>query len=337
MTPGLKNICIYGAGALGGTLAARLAEGLGEQVCVSVIARGAHLEKIRENGLQLHVAGEDKPSVVAVTATDNPADLPKQDLIITGMKGHQLPAAAEGIATLLSTHSRVVMVLNGIPWWYFHGDEKSERADHRLPELDPGNRLWDAVGPERVIGCVAYQGAEVVEPSVIRLPVRGRFILGEPSGDISADLTAISDLLTRAGVNIIQTADIRGEIWSKLMGNASFNPISALTRALSDRIVAEPALLGLMSRVMTEVHGIATALGHPPAQTVAERLKEAMTIGPHPTSMLQDLLARKPLEYVPLVDTVVRLAHMTGTPVPALETILALIGELDRQNRADAG
>ncbi len=329
----LKKICIYGAGALGGTLAARLAEGLGEKVIVSVIARGAHLQKIRENGLEVRVAGEEKPTIVSVNATDDPATLPKQDLVITGLKGHQVPAAAEGIAHLLGEHTRVVMVLNGIPWWYFHHDEKSGHADHRLPELDPGDRLWNAVGPERVIGCVAYQGAEVAEPGIIHLPARGRFILGEPSGEMSADLSAIVDLLTQANVKTVQTADIRGEIWSKLMGNASFNPISALTRAISDRIVTDPALLSLMSRVMHEVYAVASALGSQPPQTVEERLKEAMTIGPHPTSMLQDFLAQKPLEYVPLVEMVVRLGQMTETPVPALETILALVGELDRQNR----
>lgn len=328
-----KNICIYGAGALGGTLAARLVEGLGDTVSVSVIARGAHLEKIRENGLQVRVAGEEKPTIVPVHATDDPFSLPKQDLVITGLKGHQVPAAADGIAHLLSDHSRVVMVLNGIPWWYFHRDEKSGHAEHRLHELDPGDRLWNAVGPQRVIGCVAYQGAEVVEPGIIHLPARGRFILGEPSGELSPDLEAISGLLTEATVKIIQTDDIRGEIWTKLMGNASFNPISALTRALSDRIVTDPALLSLKSRVMREVHAVATALGSPPSQTVEERLVEALKIGPHPTSMLQDFLAQKPLEYVPLVAMVVRLAQMTETPVPALETILALVGELDRQNR----
>lgn len=329
----LKNICIYGAGALGGTLAARLVEGLGDKVTVSVIARGAHLEKIRENGLEVRVAGEEKPTIVPVNATDDPTTLPKQDLVITGLKGHQVPAAADGIAHLMAEHTRVVMVLNGIPWWYFHRDEKSGHADHRLHELDPGDRLWNTVGPQRVIGCVAYQGAEVVEPGVIQLPARGRFILGEPSGEISSDLTAIADLLTAANVKIIQTADIRGEIWSKLMGNASFNPISALTRALSDRIVTDPALLALKSRVMHEVHAVASALGNPPPETVEARLMDAMKIGPHPTSMLQDFLARKPLEYVPLVAMVVRLAQMTETPAPALETILALVGELDRQNR----
>lgn len=329
----LRNICIYGAGALGGTLAARLADGLGDQVAVSVIARGAHLEAIREKGLQIKVLGEEKPVIVPVNATDDPSSLPKQDLVITGLKGHQVPAAADGLAGLLSDGARVVMVLNGIPWWYFHRDENSGHADHRLQELDPGDQLWNAVGPQRVIGCVAHQGAEVVEPGVIQLPNRGRFILGEPSGEISQDLASISDLLSSAGLDIIQTPAIREEIWSKLMGNASFNPLSALTRSLCDRIVTDPGLLALMERVMTEVNTVATALGVKPAQSVEERLKEAMTIGPHPTSMLQDLIARKPLEYVPLVDVVVRLGQMTSTAVPALETILALVAELDRQNR----
>ena len=181
------SICIYGAGALGGAIAVKLASRLGDSATISVVARGAHLEAIRKNGLCLHEAGADGPINVRIAATDDPTTLPPQDLIITGLKGHQLAPAAEGMAALLKDDTRVVMVLNGIPWWYFHRDGQSGHAELQFNELDPGGKLWRLIGPQRVIGCVALQGAEVVNPGEIRLSNNGRFVLGEPSGEMSAD------------------------------------------------------------------------------------------------------------------------------------------------------
>ncbi|NTI48307.1 2-dehydropantoate 2-reductase [Agrobacterium rhizogenes] len=328
----LKNICIYGAGALGGAIAAKLASGLGEQARISVIARGAHLDGIRTQGIRLWEAGADKPLVAQVTATDDAAELPPQDLVITGLKGHQLGAAVPGIAKLLHAGTRVMMILNGIPWWYFHRDQQSGHAERQMEELDPNGDLWRSIGPERVIGCVAYQGAEVINPGEIELSNNGHFILGEPSGETSGDIEAIAALLKQAGVNISISPRIRDEIWSKLMGNAAFNPISALTRARMSEIMANPALSAMVGAVMREVKAVAEALGSKIAISIEERLERSRHIGPVRTSMLQDLLAGKALEITPLVGTVVSLGKLTGVATPTSATILALVTQLDQEN-----
>ncbi|MFB9952295.1 ketopantoate reductase family protein [Rhizobium puerariae] len=328
----IRNICIYGAGALGGTFAAKIASGLGEEVNVSVVARGAHLAAIRERGLSVIKEGEDAPLHVRVAATSDPSELPKQDLVITGLKGHQLADAAEGLASLLKDGTRVIMILNGIPWWYFHRDAESGHAERQLAELDPDSKLWRHVGPERVIGCVAYQGAEVIEPGTVKLNGDGRFFLGEPSGDLSRDLVTIADLLGRAGLTIIPTQRIRDAIWLKLMGNAAYNPISALTRARMDKIMENPPLVEQVAKVMAETKAVGEALGAVFSSGIQEALGRSGGFGPVRTSMLQDLLAGKPLEIVPLTGMVVALGKLAGVPTPTCETVLALTIQLDQEN-----
>ncbi len=330
-----KSICVYGAGALGGAIAAKLAAA-GNGVTISAVARGAHLKSIRENGLKLYEAGAEKPIKVEITATDDPYSLPKQDLIITGLKGHQLGDAAEGIAALLKDGTRVMMILNGIPWWYFHRDSQSPHAELQFEELDPAGRLWRLIGPERVIGCVAMQGAEVVNPGEIQLSNNGRYILGEPSGEMSDDLEGIKALLTTAGLNVSTTPRIRDEIWNKLTGNAAFNPLSALTRALMTDIMADPALYDMVGKIMNEVRAVGTALGAKFSITIEERLEQSRHIGAVRTSMLQDLLAGKALEIVPLSGMVVALGRLASVPTPVSETVLALVSQLDIENRRGA-
>jgi len=327
-----KSICVYGAGALGGAIAAKLAAA-GSDVTISAVARGAHLKSIRDNGLTLFEAGAEKPINVRIAATDDPASLPKQDLIITGLKGHQLGDAAEGIASLLKDGTRVMMILNGIPWWYFHRDSQSPHAELQFEELDPAGRLWRLIGPERVIGCVAMQGAEVVNPGEIQLSNNGRYILGEPSGEMSDDLEGIKALLTGAGLNVSTTPRIRDEIWNKLTGNAAFNPLSALTRALMTDIMADPALYDMVGKIMNEVRAVGGALGAQFSITIEERLEQSRHIGPVRTSMLQDLLAGKALEIVPLSGMVVALGRLSSVPTPVSETVLALASQLDIENR----
>lgn len=329
----IKSICIYGAGALGGAIAVKLASRLGDDVTVSVVARGAHLDAIRERGLSLHEADADRPINVRITATNDPTTLPPQDLIITGLKGHQLSPAAENMATLLKENTRVVMVLNGIPWWYFHRDTQSGHAELQLEELDPGGKLWHLIRPERVIGCVALQGAEVVNPGEIRLSNVGRFVLGEPSGEMSTDLETVAGLFAKAGLNVSTTPRIRDEIWSKLTGNAAFNPLSALTRALMTDIMADPSLFDMVGKIMKEVRAVGSALGAKFSITIEERLEQSRNIGPVRTSMLQDLLAGKALEIVPLVGMVVALGRTASVPTPVSEVVLALVTQLDKENQ----
>ena len=332
-----KNICVYGAGALGGAIAAKLASSTSAQTRVSVVARGAHLEAIRADGISLWEAGVESPLIAQMTATADAGELPPQDLVITGLKGHQLAAAVPGIAKLLHSGTRVVMILNGVPWWYFHRDRQSGHAEHQMEELDPNGDLWRLIGPERIIGCVAYQGAEVAAPGEIRLSNSGHFILGEPSGETTADIEAVAALLQQAGVKVSISARIRDDIWSKLMGNAAFNPISALTRGLMSDIMDDPALSAMVGQVMSEVKAVAEALGSQVAMSVEERLERSRQIGPVRTSMLQDLLAGKALEITPLVGVVVSLGRLANVPTPVSATILTLVTQLDRKNQQGAG
>ncbi len=330
----IKTICIYGAGALGGAFAAQIAHTLRGKVTVSVIARGAQLEAIRDQGLSVvYDDGEFPPISAQVIATDDPASLPPQDLVITGLKGHQLSAAADGIASLLHPHTRVMMILNGIPWWYFHRDQDTGFAERQLPHLDPGGRLWTLIGPERVIGCVAYQGAEVIKPGCTKLNGQGHFFLGEPNGELSADLQALAALLGEAGLDIRPTQRIRDEIWAKLRGNAAFNPISALTRALMVDLMANPGLAQMVRKIMNEVQAVGTALGCRFQRSADEQFASANGFGPVKTSMLQDLTAGKALEITPLNGMVVELGKLVDVPTPVCETVLALAQQLDTENR----
>lgn len=331
----LKNICIYGAGALGGNFAATIASGLGDQVKVTVIARGAQLAAIRNKGLTVVKAG--RADIVArVDATDDPYHVPPQDLVITGLKGHQLADAAEGIAALMKDGTRVINILNGIPWWYFHRDCESGFAERQLPELDPDGRLWSKIGPQRVIGCVAYQGAEVVEPGTTKLSGDGRFFLGEPSGEMSVDLENISALLQSCGFSISPTPRIRDEIWLKLANNAAFNPISALTRSRMDAIMANPQMALQVRNVMGETKAVGEALGAIYSKDLDTLVNRPGGYGPVRTSMLQDFLAGKQLEIMPLTGMVVALGKLAGVPTPTCETVLALTIQLDRENRRQA-
>lgn len=330
----IKTICIYGAGALGGAFAANIAHALEGKVDVSVIARGAQLAAIREQGLSVIYDNEAFPAISArVTATDDPSSLPPQDLVITGLKGHQLSAAADGIASLLHPQTRVMMILNGIPWWYFHKDEASGFAELQLPQLDPDGKLWTLIDPKRVIGCVAYQGAEVIQPGRTKLNGKGHFFLGEPNGKLSDDLQAVADLLGQAGLDIRPTARIRDEIWSKLRGNAAFNPISALTRTLMVDLMANPELAQMVRKIMNEVQAVGIALGCQFQRSADEQFASANGFGPVKTSMLQDLIAGKALEIIPLNGMVVELGKLANVPTPICDTILTLAQQLDVENR----
>jgi 2-dehydropantoate 2-reductase len=327
---------VFGAGAIGGALAAQMATAPGlAGVTVSLTARGAHLNAIQNGGLRLWRKGAEQPIVARVKASADARALGEQDLVITALKGHQLPAAAEGVAALLGPRTRVLTVLNGVPWWYFYADAASGRRDERIERLDPGGRLWDLIGPERVIGGVAFYGAEVIAPGEVRLNNDVRLTIGEPSGGSSDDLAATAALLERAGAAVTQSAQIRNDIWFKLIGNAAFNPISVLTRATLSDMGADEAVVAIIRLIMAEVKAVGSSLGARIVGELEERIAQSRRLGPFRSSMLQDFERGRPLETEPLIDAVIDLGRLTGVPTPTLQTIAALIGLLAKTARME--
>ncbi len=313
------KVCIYGAGAIGGLIGARLAR---TGARTSLVARGPHLAAMQANGLTL-VDGDER-FTVPVTATDDPAVLGPQDYVIVTLKAHQVPGVVPSLQPLLGPDTAVVMAVNGVPWWYFFG-LGGPHEGHRLQSVDPDDVQWRGIGPDRVIGCVVYPAAEVVEPGTVRLVEGDRFSLGEPSGARTPRIETLSKALIAAGLKAPVRPRIRDEIWIKLWGNLSFNPISALTCATLDAICADPGTRAVASTMMLEAQATAEKLGVRFAIPVEKRIAGAAAIGAHKTSMLQDLERGRTLEIDALVTAVQEMARLTDTPSPTLDTVLALV------------
>jgi 2-dehydropantoate 2-reductase len=313
------KVCVYGAGAIGGLLGARLAKA---GVEVGLVARGPHLAAMRERGLTLQA--EDGSFTVHPAATADPAELGPQDYVIVALKAHQVPGVVGAMQPLLGQRTAVVMAVNGVPWWYFHG-LGGPFAGHRLPSVDPGDVQWCGIGPERVIGCVVYPAAEVVEPGVIRLVEGDRFTLGEPSGEKTERIERLSRALIEAGFKAPVRPRIRDEIWVKLWGNLSFNPISALTHATLDAICADDDVRAVARTMMVEAQGIGERLGVRFGIPVDKRIAGAAAIGAHKTSMLQDLERGRPMEIDAVVTAVQEMGRLVGVPTPTIDTVLALV------------
>ncbi len=312
------RICIFGAGAIGGFLGAKLARAGAD---VSLVARGPHLAAMRERGLTLI---EDGVGVtVPVRVAEDPAALGPQDYVIVTLKAHSVPPVVPKLRALLGPGSTLVSGVNGVPWWYFHGVEGPLR-DRRLESVDPGGAQWEGIGPERVLGCVVYPAAEVAEPGVVRHIEGTRFSLGEPDGSRSARAVRLSEALAEAGLKAPVRPRIRDEIWVKLWGNLSFNPISALTHATLDVLCADPGTRAVARAMMVEAQAIAESLGVRFPIDVDRRIDGGAAVGAHRTSMLQDLEAGRPMEIDALVTAVQELGRLTGTPTPAIDTVLAL-------------
>lgn len=313
------RICVFGAGAIGGYLAAKLAQAGAE---VSLVARGPHLAAMRASGLTLIEEGER--STVAVNAADDARALGLQDYVIITLKAHSAPPAVPAILPLLGEGTTIVSGVNGIPWWYFYGLD-GPFADARLASVDPGDVQWTGFGPERMLGCVVYPAAEVIEPGVILHVEGNRFSLGEPSGEKSARAIRLSEALHAAGLRAPVRPRIRDEIWVKLWGNLSFNPISALTLATLDVLCTDPGTRKLARDMMLEAQSIAESLGVKFPVDVDRRIDGGAAVGAHRTSMLQDLEAGRPLEIDALVGSVQELGRLTGIATPTIDAVLALI------------
>lgn len=318
------KICVFGAGAIGGYMGAKLAA-VGAEV--SLVARGPHLAAMQANGLRLiEEAGE---STQAVTASDDPAELGVQDYVIVTLKAHSVPGVVPAMQPLIGPNTTIVSGVNGVPWWYFHKLE-GPFEDTRLDSVDPGNVQWDGLGPDRVLGCVVYPAAEVTEPGVVRHIDGNRFSLGEPSGEKSERALALSTALSAAGLRAPVRPRLRDEIWVKLWGNLSFNPISALTHATLDVICAEPGTRGVVRAMMLEAKEVGEKLGVKFPIDVERRIDGGAGVGAHRTSMLQDLEAGRPMEIDALVGSVAELARLTDTPSPTIDLVLALIRQRAR-------
>jgi 2-dehydropantoate 2-reductase len=289
---------------------------------VSLVARGAHLQAIRENGLKLLVGEEER--VAHAPATDDPKELGPQDYVIIALKAHSIPGAVESIAPLLGNDTAVVTASNGIPYWYFH-QHGGALQNSVLQSVDPDGKQWRFLKPERAIGCIVYPATEVVEPGVIKHVYGNKFPLGEPSGERTERVEKLSSLLTGAGFDAPVLDRIRDEIWLKLWGNLCFNPISALTHATLDVIASDPGTRAVARAMMTEAQTIAEKLGVRFRVDIERRINGAGRVGAHKTSMLQDLERRRPMEIDALVAVIQEMGQLTGTLTPTIDTVLALV------------
>lgn len=319
------RVCIFGAGAIGGYLAASLADV--ENVEVSAIARGAHLKAMRDKGLKL--VSKDSEKTVQLEASDDPADLGEQDVVIIGLKAHQAWETAEQLAPLLGPDTAVLTCQNGVPWWYFH-QLGGEHEGKTLSSVDPDARQWKVIGPERAIGCVVYPATEIAEPGVIKHVYGDKFAIGEPDGRTSERCQALSAVLEKGGLKAPILEDIRSEIWLKLWGNLCFNPISALTRQTLDIVASHPESRKTAKAMMEEAEQIGLALGASFRVDVERRIDGAAKVGAHRTSMLQDLEGEKPLEIDALVTAVQELGRITGVATPVIDIVLGLVKQLGR-------
>ena len=317
------RICIYGAGAIGGYLGVQLALA-GEDV--TLIARGPHLAAMRQNGLKLLIDGEER--VAHPRCTDDPAQVGPQDYVIVTLKAHSVPGVVDAMQPLLGPDTAVVTATNGVPWWYFYGLEGQWR-DHRLESVDPGGAQWDKIGPERAIGCVVYPATEVAEPGVIRHLDGNRFTLGEPTGDKTERVQALSRALISAGFRA-PVRDIRDELWVKLWGNLTFNPISALTLETLDVVATDPGTRGVARAMMLEAQAIGEKVGVRFKVDVDRRIDGAAAVGAHRTSMLQDLDKGRPMEIDALVSAVQEMGRLVDLPTPTVDVVLALVRQRAR-------
>jgi 2-dehydropantoate 2-reductase len=313
------KICIFGAGAIGGYMGAKLAEAGAD---VSLVARGPHLAAMLSRGLTLIEEGETRTH--AVTVTDDPAALGPQDYVIVTLKAHSVPAVVGHMQPLIGPETTIVSGVNGVPWWYFH-KIGGPLEGTRLQSVDPGDAQWNGFGPDRVLGCVVYPAAEVSAPGVIRHIEGNRFSLGEPDGSKSARATRLSEALGKAGLKAPVRPRLRDEIWVKLWGNLSFNPISALTHATLDVLCTDPGTRAVARGMMLEAQQIAETLGVKFPIDVDRRIDGGAAVGAHRTSMLQDLDAGRPMEIDALVGSVRELGLVTGTPTPIIDTVFALV------------
>ncbi len=314
------KIAIIGVGAIGGYVGVRLALA-GEDV--TFIARGANLEALRSRGIRLVTSDGSEQTVAQVKATNDYAAAGPQDVVILAMKAHQVEAVARDVPALFGPDTMVVPMQNGIPYWYFHR-YPGALAGTRVKSVDPSGVISEHIPCERVIGCVVYPAAELVSPGVVKHVEGNRFPVGEPDGTASERVALLSECFIKGGLQAPVLSDIRAEIWLKLWGNLTFNPISALSRATLAGICQYPPSRAIAAAMMTEAQCVAGKLGITFRVPLEKRIAGAERVGHHKTSMLQDVEAARTLEIDALLGSVVELARLTDTPTPHIDTVYAL-------------
>ncbi|MFT5391766.1 MAG: 2-dehydropantoate 2-reductase [Gammaproteobacteria bacterium] len=314
------RICIFGAGAIGGHIAGHLATVDGVEV--NVVARGEHLEAIRRKGLR--IVSDSTDFTVRVNATDKPQELGIHDYVFITLKSHQVPAAVPAIRTLLGADTAIIPPTTGIPYWYFHG-VPGRWAEHRLSRLDPGNVLWDGLGPERALGCAFWTGAEVIEPGVIRQDgASSGYPLGEPNGIRSERVTTLSRLMSQGGLRAPVRDAIRGDIWMKMINSLVWNQVAFLTTASNGEIATSPETVLLVRRMMGEMETLAHAFGVDIPVPMEKRINMTLGAAGHRMSMLQDLQRGRTIEIDALADSVTAMSELTGIAAPTVDALVAL-------------
>jgi 2-dehydropantoate 2-reductase len=315
------KICIFGAGAVGGVMAGWLTKAGHD---VSLIARGANLEAIRTKGLRIRTNATGEVLTTTPRAESDPAKLGPQDYVVVTVKAQSLPEVANSIAPLLGAKTSIVTAMNGVPWWFFdrlaYGGGKL-----RLESIDPGGKLSKAMPTDRIVGCVIHCAASVPEPGLISHNMGQKLILGEPGGKNSERTKGIAEAFGAAGFESVVSGFIEKDFWVKLLGNVSFNPVSALTLATADRMIGDPLMKGYMVNVMREVLAIGRAVGVDANIDPEARIDMARSLGAFKTSMLQDMEAKKPLEIDGLLTGTLDIARQAGVPAPFTESLLGLI------------
>jgi len=327
------KICVIGAGAIGGLVAARFGK---TTETITVVDIGEHLKAIRNNGIKIINPDGSEEVVTGLRATDSYEEAGAQDLVVLAVKTNVLPQIADQLTPLLSDDTVILPLQNGIPWWYFQRFDCP--YENRIVEsVDPGGKIAAVVDPTRIVGCVVYPAGEIVAPGVIKHVEGNRFPVGELDGMASDRLTRIIELFTAAGFKSFALDDIRSEIWLKLWGNLSFNPISALTHATLVDICQFPLTRQLAADMMREAQQVAEHLGAGFRLPLTKRIEGAEKVGKHKTSMLQDVEAGRPLEIDAIISAVVEFGQMTNIETPAINAVHALIQLLDRTMREDHG
>jgi len=315
------KICVYGAGAVGGLIAAWLARS-GQEV--SVVARGKQMEALRTSGLRLQSRASGETATIALRAESDPARLGPQDYVVVAVKAHSLPEVAQGIGPLVGAHTSILTAMNGVPWWFFDRLQFGE-GRQRLESLDPDGRIARAMPTERIVGCVIHLAASTPEPGVVSHNMGRKLILGEPGGRNTQRTRRIADALATAGFDIVESDSIEKDFWVKLLGNVSFNPVSALTMSTSDRLIENREVKAYMVQIMREVLDIGRAVGVDADIDPEARIDMARALGKFKTSMLQDLEAGKPLEIDGLLAGTLEIAAKAGVRAPFTESLYGLI------------